>query len=459
MMDDDYVSFPSPYDTVNPQKRKTAVGLRIMAASQLIREKKRWRKNLTVDAMIENWKEEAIGNGLKPIKFTAVLDQLKYIDSLATDSIEVGAVDGTRIADNLIPKKLKNEFVEVVNAILDESDKSKKNYEPGTANLVVNLLDPSLYCSVSGVTYVTDFDLDMENCLLNIGKGKREAAQRKRYTCGPVPVVYQLLPAEFHVDETGQVKINSYINNLHPTIGAELYSLIERVFTCFVPLFNGVLYDLLGESPDEVLKNHKKQKLEGSSNKTYLHGRDVQVIVRMKSIELTPKKFGGGDWHIEGEENEHIISTGIYCFHSENITESRLYFRQLRGQNQEMGSIATPENRLLAFPNICQHRIGSFKLKDETKPGFRKILVFFLVDPTIRITSTRNVPPQQMKWFEQELLKIPPFDRLGETVCHITRFLEWPLMTKKAMTFRNELIKTRKEFKNVQKELKIPRKD
>lgn len=435
-----FVSFPSPYDTKDPQQRK-AIELRIMSASQFIREIKGWRKNLRNEKMLENWKEKAIDNGLNPSEFTAVLEQLKYIDNLATESIDVGVVDGTRLADDLISKELKNEFVKTVEALLDKSE--KKDYDPGTDDLVVNLLDPSLYCSISGVTRITDFDLDVENCLLNLGKGKPKATKRS----GPAPVVYQLLPAEFHVNKTGQVKINSYINNLHPTIDANLYSLIERVFTCFVPLFNSVLYYLLGEKPTEEPKNHKRRKLEGSCTKTYLHGRDIQVVVRMKSIELTPEKpeFEGGDWHIEGKKDEHIVASGIYCYRSENITESRLHFRQLRGKNEEMGSLATPENRLLAFPNICQHRIGSFKLEDKTKPGFRKILVFFLIDPTTRITSTRNVPPQQMTWFEHELLKIQPFDRLDEyTVRYITSFLEWPLSNEKAKAFRTKLIQTRK---------------
>lgn len=449
--------FPGPYDTKNPQKRKTVVEFRIMLASQLIRARNGWREDLKNDKMVGNWKEEAIRNGLKPAEFTTVLDQLKYYDSLATESIEVGVVDGTRQADNLIPEQLKNDFVAAVNNFLGKS--TEKDYEPETDNQIVNLLDPRLYCSVLGVTRITNFDLNIENCLQNIGNGKSEAVERGR--CGRIILpVYQLLPAEFHVNKRGQVKIKSYINNLHPRFEASLYSLIERIFTSFVPLFNGVLENLLHEQrraqkyfyfepTTEVQKGNKKQKLEElGPTKTYLHGRDIQVIVKMKSIELTTDNpvFEGGDWHIEGNRNEHIVASGIYCYRSENITESRLHFRQLRGQNQEMGSIGTPEGRLLAFPNICEHRIGPFKLADESRPGFRNILVFFLIDPNTRITSTRNVPPQQMSWFEEELLTIQPFDRLNScTVRSVTNLLDWPLSNRKAMSFRKKIIKSRKQ--------------
>ncbi|RDL04580.1 uncharacterized protein DUF4246 [Streptomyces sp. HB202] len=116
--------------------------------------------------------------------------------------------------------------------------------------------------------------------------------------------------------------------------------------------------------------------------------------------------------------NERIVSTGIYYWDSENITESRLSFRTAldypryeqnddnglrevygledeEALNQTLGSAATPAGRCLAFPNVLQHRVGSFRLTDPTRPGHRKILAFFLVDPEKKIVSTSDVPPQQ----------------------------------------------------------------
>jgi hypothetical protein len=49
--------------------------------------------------------------------------------------------------------------------------------------------------------------------------------------------------------------------------------------------------------------------------------------------------------------------------------------------------------------------VASFKLKDETKPGHRKILVFFLVDPTQQIDSTAQVLPQDIRWQDNGLLE------------------------------------------------------
>ena len=76
-------------------------------------------------------------------------------------------------------------------------------------------------------------------------------------------------------------------------------------------------------------------------------GEVVQVIVKLANIHLvswftlraerprltilqTPEKpeYPGGSWHIEGMANEAIVASGIYYYDSENVSESRLAFRQ-----------------------------------------------------------------------------------------------------------------------------------
>ncbi|KAF4506521.1 hypothetical protein G6O67_006598 [Ophiocordyceps sinensis] len=158
----------------------------------------------------------------------------------------------------------------------------------------------------------------------------------------------------------------------------------------------------------------------------------IQVIVKLANIHLTPEQptYDGGSWHIEGQLNEHICATALYYYDNDNITESRLAFRarsnveELRsaleyeqwdyrsisrtfaidavpGRDttlQDVGSILTREGRALFFPNLFQHRVEPFSLVDRSRPGHRKILALFLVDPAIPIISTANVPPQQPHW-------------------------------------------------------------
>ncbi|KAI3395618.1 hypothetical protein diail_1056 [Diaporthe ilicicola] len=158
----------------------------------------------------------------------------------------------------------------------------------------------------------------------------------------------------------------------------------------------------------------------------------LQVIIKLSSIELTPEKprYEGGNWHIEGLLNEHIAATALYYYEVDNLTESKISFRtgadledmdmkyeqddhaplaeifgiasnSIRQEKpfQNLGSVTTPEGRLLTFPNTLQHKVEPFELFDKTRPGHRRFLVLWLVDPHYRICSTRNVPPQQESWW------------------------------------------------------------
>ncbi|KAL7809065.1 hypothetical protein V8C26DRAFT_412340 [Trichoderma gracile] len=176
------------------------------------------------------------------------------------------------------------------------------------------------------------------------------------------------------------------------------------------------------------------------------HG--LQVIVKMASIELTPEKpyFPAGSWHVEGQMNERICATALFYLDSENVTDSHLSFRMqtsselqeeiYSGQDQynylervygtplghgstclqNYGDVRTCQGRLLAFPNVFQHRVSSFRLKDATKPGHRRFLALWLVDPHERIVSTANVPPQQMDWWAESLPDMKREDGVKEAV-------------------------------------------
>ena len=170
----------------------------------------------------------------------------------------------------------------------------------------------------------------------------------------------------------------------------------------------------------------------GTSLRDEFKNEGLQVYVKMASIELTPEKpdFPAGGWHVEGQMNEQIVATALYYVDSENVTPSRLSFRMQTSNEQEdlqdrlgqsmhdyyealfgveslgndqclqqYGSVETQQGRLLAFPNTFQHQVSSFSLKDRTKPGHRRFIALWLVNPEHRVISTANVPPQQFDWW------------------------------------------------------------
>ena len=313
---------------------------------------------------------------------------------------------------------------------------------------------------------------------------------------------FQWLPSELSVSGDGQsCHFDSYINNLHPQHHAGLYRSLEKLLATMFPLFGRVLEDLTHEPRQRVQGNgsllHPSSPVEIFDNNgdfdedaqweyrfyaakvgnfeppptcapISLKGRKLQVIVKLANIELTPEKpnYSGGTWHVEGMCNESIVATGIHYLSMENISESRLAFRtdcwqpddgyeqgeaqamyNLYGYqlNQELGSIMCSEGRTVVWPNVLQHQVQDFALIDPTKPGIRRIAVFFLVDPAARVLSTAFVPPQQHSWyvdFTRSNRSIPnmPLDLQGIIASEV----DWHFTYEEALKVRLELMKERK---------------
>ncbi|KAI0750447.1 hypothetical protein C8Q74DRAFT_1374035 [Fomes fomentarius] len=291
-----------------------------------------------------------------------------------------------------------------------------------------------------------------------------------------VSTKYQWLPTDFSVSSLGEVECLGYINNIHPTHRASLYCPITATIARFIPLFERVLSDTLSADPELAVQARPREWYEEEepddleTDEQYdacycehkwptiptqipssrsLQDCNIQVIVKLANIVLTPEnpKYPGGAWHVEGMANENIVATGLYYYACQNITESRLAFRSVVGTvsgtedsqrnlryeqddqrgyvvaygfgrddalNQQLGHVVAEEDKCIAFPNVYQHRVDAFELVDPSKPGYRKILAFFLVNPDTPILSTTDVPPQQQDWVLQALEMAPALQKLPQ---------------------------------------------
>lgn len=452
-------AFPLPFRTsrsISFATPRTLRELQMMQCSAHIRAKSGWFDKMNDADIVARWTNEAVAQGLTEAQVRYVLAELAHYAALrdGETGIEVSAVDGVWQSDTLVDDTLRGRLREAAR-VLEQVPEAEQDWHPGSDGQVMDLVHPSLFCLVRGVS------------------GAPEHAWRNptdRYSAYEFSERFQWLPTDIDISSDGDVDFRSYVNNVHPENHHQLASVLPELFARLRPLFENVLTDLRHPRPlrikadpygwydsepehpekssygddeayaealgaweqaqDDWWENRRPvipdapafapPELPDSSARVDLRGRRLQVIVKLATIHLTPGKseYAGGSWHVEGMMNERIVSTGIYYWDSENITESRLGFRAALDDpryeqnddnglrevyglededalNQPLGSATTPAGRCLAFPNVLQHRVGSFRLADPTRPGYRKILAFFLVDPSERIVSTSDVPPQQ----------------------------------------------------------------
>ncbi|KAK2030999.1 hypothetical protein LX32DRAFT_614454 [Colletotrichum zoysiae] len=459
-------------------------------------------------------------------------------------------------ADNVVPPEVKDELKRGVE-ILEDVQQHAKDWHPGSDGKVLDLVHPSLYPLVYGVSrIVPDKRISLQDSIKVCGTGQTipahapEIGYERRYkrNQGLFSYKFQWLPCEIDIQD-GKPAITSYINNLHPKHHAGLYATIEKVIEKSLPLWDviyrwhkdfellrirckevgvdcqvGCTYFCSQENrplePDEDERNMDEYWDERRKNQPsltwqrdkiwferthpikmpsvpeycpmrlqpkdvnleggFLDDADrIQVIVKLANIQLTPEKptYDGGSWHIEGQLHEHICATALYYYDNENVTESRLAFRtnankerflhsgqtgliyehndfdsldrtfkiDSRGSiTQDLGSVLTREDRLLAFPNVYEHRVAPFELVDKTKPGHRKILALFLIDPAVPIISTANVPPQQCGWWEEGWMPDSPLAPLpSELTNMVFDHLDFPISLEKAKKIREELMAER----------------
>ncbi|MFD9981460.1 DUF4246 domain-containing protein [Streptomyces massasporeus] len=478
-------AFPLPFhasSSISFTPPRTLRELQMMQCSAHIRAKPEWFDKMHDAHIVARWTQEAVAQGLTEAQVRYVLAELAHYAALRDEptGVEVSAVDGVWQSDTLVDDTLRARLRTAVEA-LEQVPEEDLDWHPGSDGQVLDLVHPSLFCLVREVS------------------GAPERAWQNptnRYSKYEFSERFQWLPTDVDVSANGDVDFRSYINNVHPETHRELASVLPDLFGRMRPLLENVLTDLRhprplriqadpygwydsepqypdkssysddgdykealrvwGVAQDEWWENRRPvipdapaftpPEPPDESARVDLRGRRLQVIVKLATIHLTPDKpeYAGGSWHVEGMLNERIVSTGIYYWDSDNITESRLSFRAALDDpdyeqnddnglrevyglededalNQVLGSASTPAGRCLAFPNVLQHRVGSFRLVDPTRPGHRKILAFFLVDPSETIVSTSDVPPQQ-PWSETSTMTLEQAKNYREQLMQERKF-------------------------------------
>lgn len=221
----------------------------------------------------------------------------------------------------------------------------EKDWHPGSDDLVLDLVHPSLYPIVYGRTIGKSPESAIAAVLMAPASGSINSKFESKK--------FQWLPSDFSVELDGKVTlISPYINNVHPARHKDLYSVIPEILQCAIPMFERVLSDLLrpllpmrivtsqqgpyeaetvdciwedgipyphSSSEEEYdedrdawydkhkfntpeARKHYDGDLETMKEQISLKGRTLQVIVKLANIILTPERpnYPGGKWHVEG---------------------------------------------------------------------------------------------------------------------------------------------------------------
>ncbi|TBU59748.1 hypothetical protein BD310DRAFT_976300 [Dichomitus squalens] len=474
------LEFTSPFEAVT-RNPLTLIGLRMRWFSGKIRAKPNWWKKVYDYEIVTRWRKEIIehdaamverfwggdeywktGHGEKQwprdkitnVQLNYLFDELRYDASRYDDEtgIFATAIHKVHESRSLIPADVKISLVQGVSSLEDVPDE-EKDWHPGSKKQVLDLVHPSMYCLCIGRSHVYRRDrgqgaptvqLALEDYLSHRLDFQRFFYNSKKPFC--ISHDYQWLPTDFEVSESGEVE------PLAPHDWYDHVTVPEPDYDDY-PANRHAYHNAYAEwewkyrwpsipEPELFVPPTTTSADEENKIKISLHGRTLQVIVKLANIVLTPDnpKYAGGSWHVEGMANENIVATGLYYYACENITESRLDFRTAVGShyrgiwleyqqsddqgytaafglqcdrplNQYLGYVVAEEDKCVAFPNVYQHHVDEFELADPTKPGYRKILCFFIVNPFFRILSTSDVPPQQEHWALDEVSKEAEKDR------------------------------------------------
>ena len=322
--------------------------------------------------------------------------------------------DGVAYADGLVDAALVARLRADVQTLIAQEP---VDYHPGSGTKVRDLVHPSLFPYIEG-----------RSVLLNPAP-QRDKPSYDRFGRTFEGSRYQWLPTPFQVADSGAVTIASYINNLDPVRYAGAYQDLAALFAAALPLIESVVgyVETTKFWQDECDIDHEGDLPEDCDQEqrpappTSLRRRELQVIPKIVEYRLGAGETHEGVWHVEGMSHEHIIAACVYILDRDDALQGgalsfkRAYTVEEAGRlfwnidqcrpvpvhdlvsegTIPLGSLATPQGRIIVFPNSHIHKLGQLSVAAGAAEARRRVIVFWLVDPSVTILSTRDVPAQQ----------------------------------------------------------------
>lgn len=313
------------------------------------------------------------------------------------------------------------------------------DYHPGSADLVRDLVHPSLFPYIDGESPLSESVHPTLARIQKYNEGMAQAGAVDRWGRQFEKSQYQWLPTVFRTDANGCVTIVGYINNLDRRKYAGLYDSLATLFNLFLPLFEQVYayVKALRILPDQTERElidiayDFSPDFEGAK----LRNQSLRVVTKIVDYELREEHDSiDGVLHVEGMSSDHILMTGIYIAHRDDdfqggdllfqrtfwdfegsaifsgIVQTRHWMaeRIVNECRRPLGKLDTPKGRLIVFPNSHVHRLskmqrgpkhttGNAHARESTRTAMtrRRVVVFWVVDPERDVITTQDVPRQQ----------------------------------------------------------------
>ncbi|KAG9031225.1 hypothetical protein FS837_003028 [Tulasnella sp. UAMH 9824] len=336
------------------------VDLRMLELSHALRSKPSWWTKIHDPTIRSRWKPEALEHEIRGGKMKeAEVEWVLYYGKMRDETSGMQPSWHVRIweSDELVSEDLNSKLNAAV-AVLENVPEEEKDWHPRSNDQVLDLLGEN--CSpVKALGYINNVDQQKHKDLIPTIE-----CLVGRFSLFWDKVLTDILPKHDFRD-LGRTKVSG---------------LYEWIYDPDYPLPRWEERQELGKDGWNGRSNpcdaHKSIKLPTVDERGYRgSGRDIT------SREVTSS--------MQGKKAQVIIKI------------ANIHLR--RPSNQVVGAVKTFANRCIAFPNIYQHQVSSFKLADPTKPGHRKIVALFLVDPENRIPSTSDIAPQQSHWVSESI--------------------------------------------------------
>jgi hypothetical protein len=300
---------------------------------------------------------------------------------------------------SLISNALKNEFLEILSKV------EATDIHPWSQNQVYNYFHPSLFPYIKGYSKISKcFNRRIDDKMLF------------QWLATDVKVEYK------GVNDVEDISV-TFLSDINNCPSVELYKPIGKILSKFIPLFNNLITTLIKNQIIHYrhlkytsLKFKDLEDFHKELDEEPIKLNNCQFIIKAQKIFLNKNDNAHkeGSLHLEGTCYERILATGIYYFNVKNVNETKLklhakihapkegdYYSYLGGDYikiyHPINDIPTSEDLCIVFPNFLYHKVEELHLLDKNNIGCREILVFWLVDPNIKILSTANVFPLKNK--------------------------------------------------------------